>query len=167
MKNYVVTQDFKTPYVVSTGMPHKPTQILFKKFKKGEIVKGELKYANGKPAFVLYKGTVVMPFSAVKEVVTKELVFSADGEGDKKKLDITKKVIDPKIMYLDAILLGAVVGAVGMHFAEKKEWVAPVEGSAYQNKLIGATIGSALFAYALFRYKKGQNVGVAKTVKQE
>ena len=40
--DFVATQDFVTPYVIATGMPHKPTKICKKQFRKGDIITGEI-----------------------------------------------------------------------------------------------------------------------------
>ena len=74
--DFVATTDFTTPYVIATGQPHKPTQICKKKFRKGDIITGEVKTVKGKPSFVLHKGVMVIPFSCVKQVITKDIVIS-------------------------------------------------------------------------------------------
>ena len=74
LKSYILTKDFKSPYVTSTGLPHNPQAIRFKQFKKGEVITGEMKHANNKPAFVLVNGVCVVPLEVIKELVTKEIV---------------------------------------------------------------------------------------------
>ena len=71
--DFVATQDFSTPYVIATGQPHRPTQICKKKFKKGDIITGEIKTAHGKPSFVLHKGVMLIPLSCVKQIVVKDI----------------------------------------------------------------------------------------------
>jgi hypothetical protein len=88
--DFVAKQDFKTPYVVSTGQPHRPTQIKVKSFKKGEIISGEIKTANGKPDFILYKGVMVVPLSCVKQIITKDIsVSSVEGADADSKIKIS------------------------------------------------------------------------------
>ena len=49
-KSYVFKQDFKAPYVVATGLPHRPTKIMLKKYKRGQIIQGQMVMAKGKPS---------------------------------------------------------------------------------------------------------------------
>lgn len=152
--DFVATKDFVTPYVVSTGMPHKPTRICKKKFKKGEIITGEIKTANGKPAFVLHKGVMVVPLSVVKQVITKDLdVSNAVGDNIAKsnpkvevRLGATKK--DTNKQYIDALVIGAIVGFAGVILAEKQGWIAVVDK---KNRLYGAIGGAILGAYIVYR----------------
>jgi hypothetical protein len=159
--DFVATQDFKSPYVVSTGMPHKPTQIKTKSFKKGEIIVGEMKTDKfGKPAFVMHKGVMVVPLSCVKIVVTKDInpnvSSSADG-GDisakPKTVVVNKPTSDTekKKKYLDGMILGALAGFGAAYYAEKKGWIAVPE---QKNKVIGAVIGALAGAYVVFRFTK-------------
>lgn len=159
--DFVATQDFKSPYVVSTGMPHKPTQIKTKSFKKGEIIVGELKNDKyGKPAFVMHKGVMVVPLSCVKIVVTKDInpnvSSSADG-GDisakPKTVVVNKPTSDTekKKKYLDGMILGALAGFGAAYYAEKKGWIAVPE---QKNKIIGAVVGALAGAYMVFRFTK-------------
>ena len=154
--DFVATQDFKSPYVISTGQPHRPTAIKTKQFKKGDIIVGEMKTANGKPAFVLWKGVVVVPLSCVKQVITKDInASSADGmvTSDKPKTVIVKeKQKEGKKQYIDAAIIGAVIGFGAAYFAEKKAWIA--EQPNHKNKLIGAAIGAAAGMYWIYRNKK-------------
>ena len=152
--DFVATKDFVTPYVVSTGMPHKPTRICKKKFKKGEIITGEIKTANGKPAFVLHKGVMVVPLAVVKQVITKDLdVSNAVGDNIAKsnpkvevRLGATKK--DTNKQYIDALVIGAIVGFAGVILAEKQGWIAVVDK---KNRLYGAIGGAILGAYIVYR----------------
>ena len=160
--DFVATQNFKSPYVVSTGMPHKPTQIKTKAFKKGEIIVGEMKTDKcGKPAFVMHKGVMVVPLSCVKIVVTKDInpnvTSNADG-GDisaKPKTIVLSKsttsVTDKKKKYLDGMILGALAGFGATYYAEKKGWIALPE---QKHKIIGAVVGALAGAYVVFRFTK-------------
>jgi hypothetical protein len=154
--DFVATKDFVTPYVVSTGMPHKPTRICKKKFKKGEIITGEIKTANGKPAFVLHKGVMVVPLAVVKQVITRDLqVSNAVGDNVAKsnpkvevRLGATKKDTDKQ--YIDALVIGAIVGFAGIIIAEKQGWIANIDK---KNRLYGAIGGAILGAYIVYRKK--------------
>jgi hypothetical protein len=150
IKSYIVTQSFKTPLVRVTGMAHKPQEIRFKQFRKGDIVKGELKHANNKPAFVLVGSQLVVPLNAVKELVTKEIVSSADGESKpQEKVKITPNK-DPKMKYLDAVILGGLAGFGGVYLAEKQGWIPNVDK---KNRIYGALVGAAAGLYLVYRFK--------------
>jgi hypothetical protein len=158
--DFVATTDFKSPYVVSTGRPDKPTAIKVKKFKKGDIIVGEMKHANGQPAFVLWKGVVVVPLSCVKQVITKEINTTSSVEGGEVKKETSKATTtdiklskNPKIQYMDAILLGSALGAGAAYLAEKQGWIA--EPSS-KNKLIGAVIGAVIMTYGVYRFKNNK-----------
>jgi hypothetical protein len=156
--DFVATQDFVTPYVVSTGQPHKPTQICKKKFRKGDIITGEVKTVKGKPSFVLHKGVMVIPFSCVKQVVVKDIVISnLDGTSDTQKTNpkVEVKVIKSADVknkkYIDGILIGAVVGLGGVILAEKQGLIVNIDK---KNKIYGAIAGAVLGAYYIYRFKK-------------
>ncbi len=151
---YLVTDDFKTPYVRSTNNPRNPTEIKYKIFKKGELIAGELKHANNKPAFVLYNGVAVVPLSVIKAVVTKEILSSATGgAGDTTPLnqETTKKIVEvknPKLKYMDAAIIGAVIGLATVYLANKKAWI---KVPANVNYAYGAGIGALAAAYIIYR----------------
>lgn len=150
---YIVTNDFKSPYVVSSGDPRNPTAIRAKFFKKGELISGELKTTNGKPDFVLYNGVVVVPLSVIKAVVTKEIVSSATGDTSKPGTETTRNIItvkDPKQKYMDAALVGAAIGLAGIFLAHKKGWIAVQDKMHYA---YGAGVGAVLAAYFVYRTK--------------
>lgn len=149
LKSYIVIADIKTPYVQGTGVPHRPQQVRFKLIRKGEIIKGELKHANNKPAFVLVNGTLVVPLSAVKELVTKDITSNADGTptDDKKPMKLPSV---NKVKYIDALVVGALLGVGGAYLSEKQGWLGEPDK---KNKLYGALIGGAVALYGLYRYK--------------
>jgi hypothetical protein len=153
--DFVATQDFVTPYVISTGMPHKPTKICKKKFKKGEIITGEIKTANGKPSFVLHKGVMVVPLSMVKQVITKDINLSnieGDSKGTKIDPKVEVKVIKPSSeknkKMMDGVVVGAILGFVAVLIAEKQGWVTTPDK---KNKLIGVAVGGVLGGYYMYR----------------
>lgn len=154
LKSYILTQDYRSPYVRMTGLPQKPQEVRFKQFKKGEVVAGELKHANNQPAFVLVKGVLVFPLSVVKELVTKDVVTS-NAEGDKssseaKTSDKKMTITTPKLKIMDAVILGGLVGYGATYLAEKQNWIVSTDK---KNRLIGAGIGAVLFAYVTYRIK--------------
>ena len=70
------------------------SQVKYAFFKKGQVISGTLKVKeNGDPDYIIHKGAVVIPFAAVKELVTKEIISNADGE-----TDIIKKQVENKIL---------------------------------------------------------------------
>lgn len=149
---YIITSDFKTPYVRSTGNPRNPTEIKFKVFKRGELVTGELKHAHGKPSFILYNGVCVIPLSVAKAVVTKEITSAATG-GNETPLgkETTKNIVtkeNPKLKYMDAMLVGAVVGLGAVYLGNKKGWIKNPQNI---NFAYGAGIGAALAGYFIYR----------------
>jgi hypothetical protein len=153
IKSYVATKDFTSPYVRMTNIPHKPQQICYKKFKKGDVINGELKHANNKPAIILVAGVCPVPLSFVKELITKDVVVSetSSAEGDKKeakKLDLSTN--NPKIKYLDAMIIGGLAGLGAVYLAEKQNWIVSVDK---KNKIYGALAGAALGLYLVYRNK--------------
>lgn len=158
LKSYILTNDYKAPYVTATGLPHNPSAIRFKQFKRGDIIKGEMKHANNKPAFILVNGVAVVPLDVVKELVTKEVISHTDGEGAVKgaaKLvdkigGTSKENKNPKVRYADALIIGAVVGFVGVIIAEKQGWIAEPDK---KYRLYGAVGAGALAMYIVYRSK--------------
>ncbi len=163
--DFVATTDFNSPYVVSTGMPHKPTQIKTQRFKKGQIITGKMIQDGNKPAFVLWKGVVVVPLSCVKKIIVKDInlnstdtvTSSAEGDIRAEKPKVTpvspkdKAKAEDRKKYMDGLIIGAIVGVGGAHLAQKKGWI-PVPDK--KNLLIGAVIGGLLGAYLVYRLKK-------------
>ncbi len=153
---YVATCDFSVPYVLSTGRAVNPIIQKTKRIKKGEVLKGVLKSANGRPAFLLLKNpegaAIVVPAEYLKEVKLTELNSNASGGSVEQKTlaPISVDVKNNKVRYMDAILVGGVIGALGVYFAEKKGWL---KTPSHKNKLIGAGVGSALAFYAMYRFK--------------
>ena len=149
LKSYIVIADVKTPYVQATGIAHRPQQVRFKLIRKGEIIKGELKHANNKPAFVLVNGALVVPLSALKELVTKEVSSDFEGEVTSEKKPIKLPSVN-KVKYIDAVIVGALAGVGGAYLVEKQGWIGEPDK---KNKLYGALIGGAVALYGLYRYK--------------
>jgi len=161
-KTYVFITDLKTPRVVGTGIPHAPQKIEYRTFRKGDTVNGEMKHVDNKPAVILIEGNFPIPLHAVKELVAKDLqeLSGADGSKDAKddtkafemesKISISK---NPKVAYLDAIVIGSLLGAGAMYLAEKKNWVQTTDKYA---PLYAALGGAALGAYLVYRHKNSE-----------
>ena len=159
--NFVITKDFKSPYAVATGMPHKPTALKTAKFNKGQIIKGELKKDGvGKSAFVMFKNTIVVPLDCVKQVVTKEVDMSNVTGSTRPNttnnlsvmpFDKSPRKDEQKKKYADAIIIGAILGFIGVYYAEKQGYIQAAE---QKNKIIGAVAGGLAGAYLVYRFKK-------------
>lgn len=150
-KTYIFTHDCKAPYVEVTGKPHMPQEIKMLKFRRGDQVKGEMKHANNKPAFILGPKNAIIPLDVVKELVTKAVVGDTSAtamssfDGPKKPVAVPT---NPKVRYMDAILIGAGLGLVAVVLAEKQGWISEPD-SKY--KWYGAAAGAAAAAYIVYR----------------
>jgi hypothetical protein len=99
-----------------------------------------------------------VPLDVVKELVTKEVVSHTDGEGSmlKKPNKITEKIgssknnSNPKVRYIDALLIGAVVGFGGVMLAEKQGWINEPDK---KYRLYGAVGVGVLAMYFVYRSK--------------
>jgi len=167
LKSYILTKDFKSPYVTATGLPHNPSAIKFKQFRRGEVVNGEMKHANNRPAFVLVNGVLVVPLEVVKELITKDVVSHADGKGSVKEKAPPKLTLDkgkkgnnnPKVKYADSALLGAAIGFGAVFLAEKQGYIAEPDNKF---RLYGAAGGALLAMYMVYRKKTETKVKVNK-----
>jgi hypothetical protein len=149
-KSYVLIQDFKAPYVVATGMAHKPSKIMLKKYVKGQIVEGQIIISKGQPSILLVAGIIPIPVSVLREVVTKEIAQS-NASGDGKSVTPNKVVIKKtNTRYLDAGIIGAILGAGAIYLAEKQNIIATPDK---KYKLYGALAGAALGMYIVYRKK--------------
>jgi hypothetical protein len=86
----------------------------------------------------------------VKEVITKQIVSNATGTADTQSMpmQVQKVETNPKVKYIDSMLIGAVVGLTGVIVAEKQGWIGESD-SKY--KLYGALVGAIAGAYFVFR----------------
>ena len=174
LKSYVLTQDFATPYVVATGMAHNPQQIKVKKFRKGDIVKGELKHANNQPAFVLVQGTLVVPLEVIKELVTKAIIdndtppidveiVEKDNEDvvvkDKKSTTMPLKSSDPKVNYIDSMIIGGLVGLGAMYLVKRQNWIEEFDKKYY---LYASLVGAVAGAYIIYRTRSTKKANAMK-----
>jgi hypothetical protein len=151
-QTYLVTSNFTTPYVVSSHNPRNPTETKWKRFRKGEMLSGEMIFDKGKPNFVLYDSVCVIPLSVIRAVVTKEIVSNATGPIPTTPLgqDSTKKIVkveNPKTRYVDAMLVGALIGVGGVYLANKKGWIAVPDKMHYAYGAGGAALLAAYFIY--------------------
>ena len=165
-KAYIVKENFKAPFVVATGIAHKPQRVEYKPFRKGQIIKGEMKLNNGKPAFILVGGIVPVECKFVNELSQKEITTggsntentsNASGGSEKQMNQVDLKPTNPKVKYIDAMLIGALVGAVAVHFAEKKGYI-PVPDQ--KNKLYGALAGALLSWYIVYRQQANKKLEI-------
>lgn len=147
-RNFIVTHDFKSPYVMATGIPSNPNKILFRRYKKGQIISGIIIEDKGKPASILSEGYFTIPLSNVKEMITKDVSYSVEGDKGKKPEPILPKVNNPKLKYMDAVIIGGIVGAVVVFVAQKKNWITEQD---HMYKAYGAGIGAALALYVVYR----------------
>ena len=158
--DFVASQDFATPLVRATGQPHRPTEIKKIKFRKGDIITGEIKTAKGKPAFVLHKGCIMVPLTCVKQLITKDINGVSSAEGAKKVINADNPKVDVKVKanaddkkkkLADGFILGAILGFGGMLLAEKQGIVKEPNN---KNRLYAAAVGAALGVYYIYRFKK-------------
>jgi hypothetical protein len=151
-KSYVLIQDFKAPYVVATGMAHQPSKIMLKKYVKGQIIEGQIIISKGQPSILLVSGIIPIPVTVLREVVTKEIVNSNASGGAKSPTISPNKVVvkNTNTRYLDAGIIGAILGAAAVYLAEKQNWIA-VPDKKY--KLYAAAAGAFLGMYIVYRKK--------------
>ena len=150
-KTYIFTHDCKAPYVEITGKPHMPQEIKMLKFRRGDQVKGELKHAKNKPAFILGPKNAIIPLDVVKELVTKSVVGDTQSMSASSFTGPAKPVAvptNPKVRYMDAMLIGAGLGIVAVILAEKQGWIAEPDT---KYKWYGAAAGAAAAAYIVYR----------------
>ena len=153
MKKYIVTKDFKSPYVVSTGMGHNPQRIQYKTFRKGQIISGQMQTSNGKPAFLMVNGVLPVDLNYIKEVVTKDFDEPKSNASGKetsieKKLSIGGGSNNPQIKYVDGFLLGSAVGYLAVVAMTKYGYLTNV---TTKFKIYGTLAGGLLSAYLVYR----------------
>lgn len=150
-KTYVITKDVKVPIVVNSGQAHRPAQVRYKVYRKGEMVQGELKHSDNKPAFVLVGNMGVIPLNCIQEVTSVPVTSNAVGEmNDANAPKETEVKKEPKVQYGDAMIIGALVGFVGVYMAQKYGYLSE-EDKKY--RLYGALGGGLLGLYWVYRNK--------------
>jgi len=167
-KSYIITKDVKSPVVVSGQTAHKQAQIRFKNFRRGQIVQGELKHSGNQPAFVLVGRTCIIPLDSVKELQGKDIKTSSffGTDMDVKKPPTVIKVENPKIKYLDAIIIGGLAGFLIVHLAEKQGYITPNEETPKQYRMYGALGGALIGLYLVYRQSTTQKVTTIKPANQ-
>lgn len=155
-KSYVLTQDFESPKVMGTNSPRQPIKVGLCKFRKGQIIQGAMQKENGKPAYLLYRGSIVVPITVLKEVVTKDIIqgysgFDATQANDSKILPKLEPVKSKQARYLDGILIGGIAGLIAGIVAQKKYGM---EDPEHKNKMYLALAGSAIGAFLVYRFKR-------------
>ena len=142
MAKYIVIRDFKSPVVYSGGShPKLQAQVKYMSFKKGSVLDGVLKTdKNGDPSYIIYKGSVVVPISAVRELTTKPVEVNRSAEGStesaKKPTVITES--KNKLKYIDSAIFGALIGLAAVVIGQKKGWIpeeSPENKVPHQNKM--------------------------------
>lgn len=170
MKSYIATKQINVPIIETGG--HRGAKVRSHIIRKGAIFQGELKHANNKPAFILVGKTGVVPIDSVQEVSAKpigsEETSSAIGDSEQvKQADQKNKSIissNPKIKYGDAFIIGALVGFVGVHLAQKHNYL-PAEDKKL--KLYGALGCSLLGMYIVYRITNNSDKKVVKLIKKD
>lgn len=166
-KTYILIKDVKCPIVDGHNYTHKPLQIKTKTFRKGQIVRGELKHSDNKPAFILVGSMCVIPVDAVKELTGKDVTSKFSGadmdEKPKTSTEATKETVlkkkNPKIAYIDAMLIGGILGFVGMYYAEKKQLITTEDNKL---KMYGAIGGALAGLYLVYRSRANEITKIDK-----
>ena len=158
-KTYIITKDVDVPVVASGGSAHKQAQVRMRRFRKGQLVQGELKHSNNEPSFVLVGRMMVIPVECVKEIQGKDVTSKVSGTTEASASSTAPKqpVVQTKqasnVKYMDALLIGAVIGFGAIYFAEKKGWLVSEDSKM---KLYGAIGGGLLGMYLVYRNKATQ-----------
>lgn len=158
-KTYIITKDVDVPVVASGGSAHKQAQVRMRRFRKGQLVQGELKHSNNEPSFILVGRMMVIPVECVKEIQGKDVTskFSGTTEAPASSTAPKQPVVQTKqasnVKYMDALLIGAVIGFGAIYFAEKKGWLVSEDSKM---KLYGAIGGGLLGMYLVYRNKATQ-----------
>ena len=99
-KTYIITKDVKVPIVVNSGQAHRPAQVRYKVYRKGEMVQGELKHSNNKPAFILVGSMGVLPLNCVQEVTSVPVTSNLSGEATNTTPPKESEVVkEPKVQF--------------------------------------------------------------------
>ena len=163
-KSYILTKDVKVPIVATSGTANRPAQIRYKTYRKGEIISGELKHSNNKPAFVLVGTMGVIPLNCVQEV-TSIPISNANGVSESDSADAKNKEVivntNPKVAYGDSAIIGAIAGFGLVHLAIKYNYIKTEDN---EFKLYGAVAGALMGMYIVYRNKgKKTSVKISKT----
>ena len=112
----------------------------------------------------------VVPLDCVKELQGKDIQPSnftgADMDEIKKQPQVVK-VDNPKIKYLDALIIGGLVGFLAVHFGEKQGYITPNEENDKKNKMYGALGGALIGLYLVYRHSSTQKVTTTQTTPKQ
>src|SRR5690606_26686036 len=122
-KRYMLNRPYIATHVWSVSdNPNIPLKVCKRKFNKGDVIWGEMKHKNNEPCFVAVVGTegvLVLPIAVVDEVITKDITSSSSADGaEKKENKALAPSTNPKVQYLDAVVLGGIIGGVAVFFAQ-------------------------------------------------
>jgi hypothetical protein len=167
-KSYILTKDVKSPVVTNSQTAHKPAQIRFKHFRRGQIVQGELKHSGNQPSFVLVGRMCVIPIDCVKELQGKDIQanFTGADMDEKTKQAKVVQVANPKVKYLDALIIGGLVGFLGVHLGEKHGYITPNEENDKKYRMYGALGGALIGVYLVYRHQSQVKTTTPQTPKQ-
>jgi hypothetical protein len=155
-ENFLVTQDFKSPFMTITGQAHRPHKIEYKPFRAGSVISGKMHYRGGKPAFVMIDETLVVPLGVIKKVHAEDI--SVNRVNSSSSFDAGQKsyiVPNEKYRYTDAGIIGAVIGIAFVYVGQKKGlkiYDEAMPKNKYVAMGVGALIGSALGMYIAKRF---------------
>lgn len=149
-ENFLVTQDFSTPFMTITGQAHKPHKIEYTKFKRGQTISGKMHYRGGKPAWVMVDETLVIPLNVIKRIHAEDISVNHVNSSSFDASTKVYKVPTGKYKYTDAAIIGAIIG-VGAVYLGQKKGLKIYDAAVPKNRLVamaaGAIIGALLGAY--------------------
>lgn len=150
-KRFIMTQNFRSPYVAKDGGGVRPHAMAFRTFSKGQQFNGRIvNDAQGKPLFIMADNALTIPLSVVKEVVVRDTVIS-NAEGDTKdepKIITAVKKDAVRFKYTDAGILGALLGFGIYKYAVKKTWILPEN----KHMAISIAVTAGLAMYGVHRF---------------
>ena len=154
-KQYLVVQDFSTPFMTITGQAHKPHKIEYTKFRKGQTLKGKMHYRGGKPAFVMVDDTLVIPLNVIKNIHAEDISVNHVNSSSFDASTKVYKVPTDKYKYTDAAIIGAFIG-IGAVYLGQKKGLKIYDAAVPKNRFIamgaGALVGAILGAYIAKRF---------------
>ncbi len=154
-ENFLVVQEFKSPFMTITGQAHRPHKIEYKTFKRGETINGKIHYRGGKPAFVMVDETLVVPLNVIKRIHAEDISVNHVNSSSFDASTKVYKVPTDKYKYTDAGLIGAIIGVSAVWFGQKKGMKIYDEAQP-RNRYVamgaGAVIGGLLGMYIAKRF---------------
>lgn len=153
-ENFLVTQDFKSPFMTITGQAHRPHKIEYKAFRTGQTINGKLHYRGGKPAFVMVDETLVVPLNVIKKIHAEDISVNQVNSSFDASTKVYRVETD-KYKFTDAGLIGATLGIVAIYVAQKKGlkiYDESMPKNRYVAMGVGALIGGLLGMYIAKRF---------------